>query len=345
MKKVFFIMSTDDYSGAEAVNFSIINYLKNKYKFYWVSKKGKINSFLEKNKIEFIEIQDLSVKEINRVIKTYEPDILHATDYKASFICSLSKIKNIPLISHLHNNSPWLSKIHPYSFALLFIALKSEIILTVSNSIEKEYIFSKIIRNKIKMIGNPISVNNIVSKVTENDYKKKYDICCVGRLTQQKNPYKFLNIVKKISLTNPDIKCVWVGKGELFDDISDKCKALNIENNIDFVGFQNNPYQYMACSKIFLLCSDWEGFGLVAFEALSLGLPCVVSNVGGLPMMVNESCGKLCDIENEYIEEINKLLTNDDYYKLKSTSAVVQSKSIDNLNDYMKFIDEIYKEY
>ena len=40
MKKIFFVMSTDDYSGAEAVNFSIINNLKDKYEFYWVSRKN-----------------------------------------------------------------------------------------------------------------------------------------------------------------------------------------------------------------------------------------------------------------------------------------------------------------
>ena len=194
MKKIFFVMSTDDYSGAEAVNFSIINNLSKEYDFYWVSKKGNINYFLEKNNIQHIEISQLSVKEINRVIREYKPDILHATDYKASVICSLSKKKNIPLISHLHNNSPWLSKIHPYSFALLFISLRSKWILTVSKSIEKEYIFSKFIKKKIKMIGNPISVENVVSKVDKCDFEKKYDFCCVGRLTTQKNPFKFLNV-------------------------------------------------------------------------------------------------------------------------------------------------------
>ena len=75
-KKVFFIMSTDDYSGAEAVNFSIIENLNEKYDFYWVSKKGKINNFLKENNIKWIEIKKLSIGEIKRIIKTYKPDIL-----------------------------------------------------------------------------------------------------------------------------------------------------------------------------------------------------------------------------------------------------------------------------
>ncbi len=343
MKKIFFVMSTDDYSGAEAVNFSIINNLKDKYEFYWVSRKGKINKFLEANEIKHIEIRKLSVKEINRVIKKFNPDILHATDYKASVICSLAKIKKIPLISHLHNNSPWLSKFHPYSFALLFIAFKAKMILTVSNSIENEYVFSKLIRKKINMIGNPISTKSIINKVNKDDYTKKYDICCVGRLTEQKNPYMFLNIIQKLVVNHSDLKCIWVGKGELLEEIISKSKSMNIGKNIDFVGFQDNPYKFMASSKIFLLCSKWEGFGLVTFEALSLGLPAVVSNVGGLPMMVNNSCGKLCKEEDEFVEEVNKLLNDKKYYLMKAYNATQQSNNIDNLDEYIKRMYHIYK--
>ena len=39
MKKVFFIMSTNDFSGAEAVNFDIVNGLRGEFDFYWVSKR------------------------------------------------------------------------------------------------------------------------------------------------------------------------------------------------------------------------------------------------------------------------------------------------------------------
>ena len=54
-KKVFFIMSTNDFSGAENVNFSIIDGLKEKYDFYWVSKKGNIKTefqFFSNNQIK-----------------------------------------------------------------------------------------------------------------------------------------------------------------------------------------------------------------------------------------------------------------------------------------------------
>ena len=312
-KKIFFIMSTNDYSGAEAVNFSIIENLKEKYDFYWVSKKGKINNFLKEANIRWIEIKSLSISEIKRIVKENKPDILHATDFKASVICALANTK-VFLIEHLHNNAPWLKKIGINSCAFLYAGLKANKILTVSESIEKEYIFSRYIRNKIECIDNPISRKKILSKVTNLNCEKIYDICCVARLTKLKNPYKFLNILSEIKKEKKDIKAVWVGDGELKDNILRKAIELNLNNNIVFVGFQKNPYIYMASSKIFMLTSNWEGYGLVAFEALTLGLPCVVSNVGGLPNVVDNECGKLCNSEEEFIKEINTLLKNNTIY-------------------------------
>ena len=340
-KKVFFIMSTDDFSGAEAVNFSIIDGLKDKIDFYWVSRKGNINSFLDERNIKWIEIEKLSVSEIKRVVKKYKPDILHATDFKASVVCALANTK-VYLVEHLHNNSPWLKKISINSFAFLYAALKANKILTVSDSIEKEYIFSKMISKKILCVGNPVSCETILDKVSKKIYEKKYDICCVARLTEQKNPVKFINVVDEVKKTFSDIRTVWVGKGELEDECLFLTSKKGLTDNIEFVGFKKNPYEYMASSKIFLLTSDWEGFGLVAFEALSLGLPCVVSNVGGLPDIVDDSCGICTNNIDEMVNFIEQLLKKNDLYNKYSKNAVVRAKMIDNYEKYIKTIENIY---
>lgn len=341
-KKVFFIMSTDDYSGAEAVNFSIIENLKEKYDFYWVSKKGKINEFLKEKNIKWIEIKKLSVLEINRVFKTYKPDIIHATDYKASVICSITK-GSIPLIEHLHNNAPWIKKICINSIAFLFAGLRADKILTVSKAIENEYIFSKFLKNKIECIDNPISRDRILEKVHKGDLEKKYDICCVARLTKEKEPLRFVNIIYEIKKKIPNIKVVWVGKGNLMDDVIKKVKELKLQDNIDFVGFKKNPYTYIAASKVFMLTSSSEGYGLVAFEALTLGLPCFVSNVGGLPQIVDEKCGKLCNVNNDFINETIKVLLNENEYISRSKNAKNKAEKLENIDEYMQKLTSIYE--
>lgn len=340
-KKIFFIMSTNAFSGAEAVNFRIIENLRNKYDFYWVSRKGPINQLLDEKKIRWIEISKLSQKEIKYVVKQYNPDILHATDFRASVVCSLANTGKY-LISHIHNNSPWIKYPGINSIIFLYSGMKSDHILTVSKSIEKEYIFTPFLKSKMECIGNPISRKEILSKINKDNKNKIYDICCVARITEQKRPELFLRIISEIKKQCPRIKSVWVGDGELKNKIIKLSKKLNLDKNIDFVGYLKDPYDYMQMSKIFVLTSAWEGYGLAAYEALSLGLPCVVSKVGGLPSIVDDSCGALCTRKKDFIDNVIKLLKNKTYYLNKKEKSIRRSIELENIAKYMQQIDMLY---
>lgn len=340
-KKIFFIMSTNDYSGAENVNFTIIENLKEKYDFYWVSRKGNINNYLKEKSIKWIEIEKLSVKEIKRVLKTYKPDILHATDYKASCIATIAS-NGIPVISHIHNNALWIKNINLKSIIFLIVSLKAEVIITVSDAINNEFVFSKLIKNKIKCLYNPVSYNKIRSMVNNEDFKKEYHICCCARLSEAKDPYRFLEIIKKIKEKIPNIKVVWIGDGEMKDEVREKSKEM--DDCIDFIGRKKNPYKYMAKSKIFLLTSKWEGFGLAVYEALSLGLPAVVTNVGGLPYIVDSFSGFVCQSNYELVSNSIDLLTDEEFYNSYHLGAIKRAVSMDNLDKYILKLEEIYHE-
>ena len=342
-KKIFFILSTNEYSGAEAVSINIINELKEKYDFYYVSKKGLINNYLKENNIKWIEINEISAKEINRVIKEYKPNLIHAVNYRISTLCALTNT-NVPIISHLHNNALWIKRFNRNSIGFLYAGLRAKKILTVSDSIEREYVFSKLLRKKIINVSNPVSRKSVLSKIDKKNFEKKYDICCVARIMEPKNPKLFVDIIYELKKKYHNIKTIWIGDGDLKKDIIKYSIEKGLNNNIDFIGFKKNPFQYIFQSKVFLLTSQWEGYGLAAFEALTLGLPCVTSNVGGLPEIIDNSCGKLCDINcpEEYIKELSTLLDNKEYYELKQKSAIQKSKKIENIDKYIDRISEIY---
>ena len=92
-----------------------------------------------------------------------------------------------------------------------------------------------------------------------------------------------------------------------------------------------------------MLTSSTEGYGLVAFEALTLGVPCVVSNVGGLPSIVDNFCGKLCNIDEDFIDEVSELICNHDYYVYKQKKSREKSAKLDNFSAYMQNINAMYE--
>ena len=83
---------------------------------------------------------------------------------------------------------------------------------------------------------------------------------------------------------------------------------FNLQNVIKIKGFMENPYGILNASKILCMPSVWEGYGLVAVEALALGIPVVSTGVGGLPGIINNSCGKICNITDEFISIIVELI-------------------------------------
>lgn len=339
-KTVLHIVNSKIFSGLEKVAIGIIKELENNYNSYYVTRDGSIVERLEKENVERIKIDRISIKEIRRICKEYKPDIIHAHDYTATIITAFSFV-GVPIVSHLHNNSPWIKKANKYSFALLFASLRVKKILTVSEAIKKEYIFSKILGRKIETIGNPVSIEEVQRQVP-NETEKKYDICFVGRLTKAKNPIKFINIIAKLKKNIPYINVIMLGDGELRIDCEEEIHKFKLQNNIELKGFVDNPYTYMAKSKVFCLTSDWEGYGLVAFEALSLGLPAVVSEVGGLVDIVDDNCGLFCESVEQFTEAIKSILLNESEYLEKSKQAIMKAEKLDNKEQYMEKIKNIY---
>ena len=341
--KILHLLNTNSYSGAENVACQIIDLFKNEpnIEMAYCSPDGSIKETLAERKIRFVPMKKLSVLELKRVIKGENPDLIHAHDFRASIISTMV-CRKIPIISHLHNNSPWLKKFGIYSFAYGATCRKYKAILTVSDSVFDEFVFGNKFRSKLTVIGNPVNVHEIQSKVLDTCNEKIYDVGFCGRFSTSKKPEGFIEIVDNLHKEIPNIKAAMVGSGEQSDEMKDLIKQKGLENVITLYGFQNNPYEIMKTFKILCMPSRWEGFGLVAVEALALGVPVVCSNVGGLPGIVNDECGKVCADDREMFKECFKLLTDKSKYISKSEKAFERAAQLDNIENYK---DTVYKVY
>ena len=343
MKKVLHVLSSNCYSGAENVVISIIKNYSN-YKGIYLSPKGEIESFCEEEGIQHVHVEKMNLENLRRVIKNINPDIIHAHDFKASLLCAILKKKHIPLISHLHNNPPWIKKINLKSVVYLMSLKRYNKILMVSEAIKKEFVFNNMFGTKGIVVGNPIDVSAILRKEKYANLFDRTDIMFLGRITEQKNPLLFLDIVKEIVKYHPKIKVGIVGNGDLFDKLSKRIIENGLENNVRLYGFQRNPYGMLKNTKILCLPSKWEGFGLVAIEALSFGKPVICSSVGGLLKVVNDSCGAICNKKEEYIYEIKNLLENERIYNLKSQNAYKRAEYLSNILEYISNLENVYEQ-
>jgi glycosyltransferase involved in cell wall biosynthesis len=123
----------------------------------------------------------------------------------------------------------------------------------------------------------------------------------IGTLKPSKNVEGLVGAFSELITHHPSrftkYKLVIAGKkGWLFDSIFEKVKKLGIEGRVEFLGFVNErkKLELLTRAKVFVSPSFTEGFGIPALEAMAVGTPVAVSDIGSYPEVVGKA-GVLVD--------------------------------------------------
>ena len=102
--------------------------------------------------------------------------------------------------------------------------------------------------------------------LTSNDY-----LIHIGAFTIQQKRQDLL--IEAFALSKLKCKLVLLGKGKDEEKILDLIKKHGVTDQVVLVGFQKNPFPWIKHARLFVLSSDYEGFGNVLIEAMALGTP------------------------------------------------------------------------
>lgn len=98
-----------------------------------------------------------------------------------------------------------------------------------------------------------------------------------GRLTAQKAFHDAIDALAQVRRSLP--AHLWIiGRGELREALEQRAAAAGVSDAVRFLGFQANPFKYMAAADLFVLSSEFEGFGNVIVEAMACGTPVVATD-------------------------------------------------------------------
>lgn len=164
--------------------------------------------------------------------------------------------------------------------------------------------------NKIKVINNGVDLD-----LFKNIYLKsnKKVVGYIGNLSIIKGSDRLLDIFDYINKNMDEIEFIIVGDGELKKELEANMKSKNI--NAYFTGRVRAEHipEYICKMDVLILPSRNEGFGMVIIEANACGVPCIASNVGGIPEIINDE-RLLVDIDKninkEFGEKTIKILKN-----------------------------------
>lgn len=338
---ILHLVHSDKFSGLENVVIQIMKYFQNTdYHMTYCTFDGPIVDVLEEYRLPYVTFPRFTYRNIRRIVHDLSIDFIHAHDFRASIMASFLKL---PYVSHIHNNPTWIRSINPYSVIYYVTSAHAGRILSVSDAFVDEYCLARRLKPEIDVVGNPISASGIRLDLDQAGCPG-VDVIFVGRLVEQKNPIRALGIIKRVIERRPSTRAEFIGEGVLHNDVQAYIDRNGINDNVKMLGHMHKPYAYMSKAKCLLMPSRFEGFGLVAVEALALGVPVVCTPVGGLPGIVNSSCGMLSDDDDVLVQEICRLISDEDYRKKKAEGALQRADELDNLDDYMMRMRRIYDE-
>ena len=135
----------------------------------------------------------------------------------------------------------------------------------------------------------------------------------MGDLIKRKNYAPVIEAVAK--LKNPKVHYLICGRGPELDNLSALAKNLGVESQIHFLGFRTDIKELLQIANIFVFSTLQEGLPRSLMEAMSVGIPCVVSNIRGNVDLVDDGVnGFLCGVTDSdaFADAIQKLACDAD---------------------------------
>lgn len=293
--KVLFILDFPGRGGAQKVILNIFKYI-NREKFNPKLAVFNWKGEYIKNLANDFQFYNLNIKRTRfiiiplfRLIKEIKPDLIFSTLLKIDGTTNIALKLSGNSSKIILRSSNFLSRKLPeepvFTRILSREAYKcADRIVSLTEEMKKDmHINLNLPLDKIKVIPNPIDIEMIKEMSIEpvknslfhkSPLKNYHLITSMGRLTKQKGFSYLLRAFKTVRSELP-VKLVMLGRGDEKKELETLAKNLNIDKDITFLGFQSNPYKYIANADLFVLSSLWEGFPNALVEAMACGTPVI----------------------------------------------------------------------
>lgn len=98
----------------------------------------------------------------------------------------------------------------------------------------------------------------------------------IGRLEEQKDPLRFLDIVAAWKERAPGLVAIWVGDGRLREAFDARTRELGATGWVHCLGWQEGAARFLAVADVYIHPARFEGLPFALLEAMAYGLPCVI---------------------------------------------------------------------
>ena len=360
MKIVYVITSTHT-GGAEKALAALAAQTVKEHQVKVVSLKplGPVALELKKSGAEVVSLHMKGiipfgiVKKLQAEILSFQPDIVHSMLFRGIELTRLACAgKGLKLISTLHFD---LSK---KNFILRFIdkLLKDLDTLTVAESFSTaRYLVAKQHYQKDKVFLLPNGADKTVFFSDESlrrNMRTQYGFTAdntvfisVARLAPVKDPVTLLQAFRNVWRGNSAARLVYVGEGEERPKLENFIRQSGMEEAVLLAGEQRDINAWLNMADVFVLTSVEESLPIALLEALRVGLPCAVTNVGDMPLWVEHGKnGFVCKPGDVLLLScfLTELLSREKREELQRGGVNISQRIGDTSPQYQHLYQQIY---
>jgi glycosyltransferase involved in cell wall biosynthesis len=311
MIKILFLIHDLGPGGAEKVLVNLVNNLNpEKFDISVIALfGGGVNEKNLKSHIHYRAIYKKMIRGNSKLMKLFSPQYLHKKYIKEKYnlevsylegpsarIISGCKDSETKLISWIHVQQT-NRRIAAQSFRSYKEAVgcyqRFDQTVCVSDSVRKDYQNLFPMLQNVQVLYNTNETDQILlatKEPIEQDIFREGEIklCGVGKIMPIKGFDKLAKIHRRLREEGYPVHTYILGTGYDQEKLERYIEKHQLEDSFTFLGYQSNPYKYVANCDLFVCASVAEGFSTAATEALIVGTPVITTPVAGMKEMLGE---------------------------------------------------------
>lgn len=306
---VFEIIADSSLTGAPRHLLTLLSGI-NRYKFVVsvIAPEGDLVKELKKLKVPVFTVPmkgkaDLaSTSAINKILRKYEPDIVHTHGQRAGLVGRLAardlkvyrvhtehtytsnfKLDN-PVLHWTHINA--MKALDHWTHKTIAVSDAVRAFLTSAGITKPDKVVT--IHNGIVPLKKKPAADAVKRfRADQNVRPSEILIGTIGSFNRQKDTATLIKAFAAVHQKWPNTKLMLVGKGGLKRDLEQLVDKLGLESAVNFAGTMNDVSVALASLNLFVLPSRSEAFGLTLLEAMQANVPIIASKVGGIPEIIH----------------------------------------------------------
>jgi glycosyltransferase involved in cell wall biosynthesis len=253
--------------------------------------------------------------DIRKHLKQHKIDVMHCHQYSPwvyGVLAALGTKTKVIFTEHgrfYPDSSSWKRKIINPILSYFTDAITCISAATKQALVQYEFLNA----NKIEVIHNGIDAIKQIDNAQTNVYSQyniptgHFIVGTIARMDPIKNHSLMIRAIKECINKNMKVHFVLVGDGEMRSAIKSEISQLALQKCITLTGYQKDPAPFINIFDVFLLTSFSEGMSMTLLESMSIGLPCIVTRVGGnAEVVAHEQTGLV--IENNNLEQLTSAI-------------------------------------